>query len=43
MSARRLALTAAAILASWLLAVALLGGALAALPVTPGDQPDHLD
>jgi len=40
---RRLAVTAAAILASWLLAIALLAGALAALPVTPGDQPDHLD
>ncbi|MBW8814074.1 MAG: hypothetical protein JF588_11670 [Caulobacterales bacterium] len=41
--ARRLALTAIAVLASWLLAIAGLSAAVAALPVTPGNQPDHLD
>lgn len=31
------------VLASWLIAVALLVASLHTLPVTPGDQPDHLE
>jgi len=31
------------VLLSWLIAVAVLTGAIACLPVTPGYAPDHLE
>jgi len=31
------------VLASWLMAVAMLGATLQLLPVTPGDLPDHME
>jgi len=41
--ADRRARIALAVVASWLIAVAMLGTALQFLPVTPGYLPDHME
>ncbi len=43
MRLRRLVLWAAAIAASWLAAIAALTAVLPLLPVSAGNQPDHLE
>jgi len=43
MSRAALLRTALKVIASWLVAIALLGGALRLIPVTPGYLPDHLE
>jgi hypothetical protein len=39
----RRVLTALRVVASWLIAVAMLGALLQFLPVTPGYMPDHME